>query len=238
MKTSNRGRALLIEFEGFRASAYIPVPGDRPTIGYGFTKGVTMGQHMTRAQADARLTTELVEYERAVALACTRAPNQNEFDAMVCLCWNIGQAGFAKSTVVRAHNRGDSQAAARAFGLWNKSGGVVYAGLTRRRAAESALYLDPAHAGAEYAEHNMPQSIDAETPMTASPINRASVVAGVTTGAATVTQILNAISETGEASTRAMAGNSSLLIVLGVVAVLSVGYAIWNRVAQRRGGWA
>ena len=101
MKLSPQGRAKLKAYEGFRAEAYIPVPGDVPTIGYGFTAGVTMGMTMTRAQADARLTTELGPYERAVEQACTRKPNQNQLDAMVSLCWNIGIAGFRRSTVLR-----------------------------------------------------------------------------------------------------------------------------------------
>ena len=242
MKLSAKGKALLKEFEGFVDHAYIPVPGDRPTIGYGFTEGVELGMKMTRAQADARLITELQRYERTVEDACAIAPNQNQFDAMVCLCWNIGMSGFAKSTVLKAHNRGDFQAASRAFGLWNKSGGVTYAGLTRRRAAESALYLEPVPDDVSDPEqghqHTMPQTIDPESKLTASPINRASVVAGVTTGAATITQILNAIADAGDASQRALSGHGLLLPVLGVVALLSIGYVVWNRWVQRKQGWA
>lgn len=242
MKTSPRGIGKLKDYEGFRGVAYIPVPGDRWTIGYGFTEGVTEGMTMTRAQADARLITELLPYERAVNDGCTLAPNQNEFDAMLLLCWNIGIGGFLRSTVLKAHNRGDHQSAARAFGLWNKSGGVVYPGLTRRRAMESALYLEPIPDDVsdpiDGSQHRMPQTVDPESRMTASPINRSAVVAGVTTGAATITQILNAISDAGDASQRALSGHGLLLPVLGVVALLSIGYVVWNRWAQRRNGWA
>lgn len=59
MHLSPTGRAALKRLEGFRARAYIPVPGDVPTIGYGFTKGVNLGDTMTPAEADARLVQEL-----------------------------------------------------------------------------------------------------------------------------------------------------------------------------------
>ena len=95
-------------------------------------------------QAEARLITELLGYEQAVLSGCTLEPNQNQLDAMCSLAWNIGIAGLLRSTVLKCHNRGDAQSASRAFGLWNKAGGREWAGLTRRRAAEAALYLEPA----------------------------------------------------------------------------------------------
>lgn len=249
MKTSPAGRAKLIEFEGFSAKAYIPVPGDRPTIGHGFTRGVKMGMAMTRAQADARLITELREYEQAVEQACTLEPNQNQFDAMVCLCWNIGIAGFQRSTVLRAHNRGDFQAAARAFGLWNQSSGVVYPGLTRRRAAEAALYLKPvpgvvqrivegaipaAHAD-ELPPEPMPQTVDGERSMGQSSINRAGVVAGGTAAVATVAETVNTVANVKSGVDSL---GSWLVPVLLIVVVCLCGYIVWERFGQRKGGWA
>lgn len=143
MRLSSDGRARLKQLEGFRATAYQPVPNDRWTIGYGFTKGVKPGDTITLAEADARLIEELRPYEQAVRDGCTVLPNQNQFDAMVLLCFNIGTGGFARSTVLREHNAGNAQAAAQAFALWNKAGGKVYAGLVKRRAQESDLYLTP-----------------------------------------------------------------------------------------------
>lgn len=232
MKLSPQGRAKLKAYEGFRAEAYIPVPGDVPTIGYGFTAGVTMGMTMTRAQADARLTTELGPYERAVEQACTRKPNQNQLDAMVSLCWNIGIAGFRRSTVLKAHNRGDHQAAARAFGLWNKSSGMVYAGLTRRRAEEAATYLTPTD---DAPLTSMPQQIDSESRMTESPMNRAGVVAGGTAAVATVAETARTVADV-KYSTAAL--GDWLVPILLVAVVALCGYLIWQRVRQRAQGWA
>ena len=236
MRLSNPSRERLRRLEGFRAKAYIPGPGDRVTIGYGFTDGVKMGDIMTREEADARLIEELRPYEMAVWQACTNEPNQNEFDAMTSLAYNIGTAGFKRSTVLKAHNRGDKQAAARAFGLWNKSGGKVYAGLTKRRAEESALYLtpEPDDVSAPIAPA-MPQRIDPESTMTESPINRAGVVAGGTAAVATVAETARTVADV-KYSTQAL--GDWLVPVLLIVVVALCGFMVWQRIRQRREGWA
>ena len=231
MRTNKKGVALIIEYEGFRSEAYIPVPGDVPTIGFGFTRGVQMGDRMTRSEAAERLKRELIEYENGVAAACTRTPNENEFSALVSFAYNVGVGGLRKSSVLKAHNRGDKQAAARAFALWNKSGGKVYAGLTRRRAAEAALYLEPVAID----EVMMPQPIDSEKPMPASTINRASVVAGGTATVAAVSETINAVNEVKYG----VAGLGDWLVPALLVAVVALaGYIVWERLKQRKGGWA
>jgi len=246
MHVSPRGRALIKQFEGFREIAYQDVVGVW-TIGYGFTRGVTPGQHMTLAQAEARLITELLGYEQAVLSGCTLEPNQNQLDAMCSLAWNIGIAGFLRSTVLRAHNRGDFQSASRAFGLWNKAGGREWAGLTRRRAAEAALYLEPAPGlvqrvvegaipAAQAGEvpppppaQAMPQQIDHESGMGASGINRAATIAGTTAATVgAVSSIKQSVSDLG--------GWVVPLLCVAVVAL--AGYIIWQRWQQRKKGWA
>lgn len=235
MKLSQSALDELKVFEGFRPNAYIPVPGDVPTIGYGFTKGVDMGDTMTLEEAEHRLIEEVRPYEQAVAQACTLRPNQNEFDAMVLLCYNIGIAGFRRSSVLKAHNRGDKPAASRAFGLWNKSGGKEYAGLTRRRGLEGARYLKPS-SGAPIAEVTaaMPQTVDSESSMGQSPINRAGVVAG---GTAAVT----AVAEVARTATDVKSSVTFLgdwLVPLLLVAVVALcGYIVWQRINQRKEGW-
>jgi lysozyme len=207
----------------------------------------TPGQHMTPQQAEARLITELLGYEQAVLSGCTLEPNQNQLDAMCSLAWNIGIAGFLRSTVLRAHNRGDFQSASRAFGLWNKAGGREWAGLTRRRAAEAALYLEPAPGlvqrvvegaipGAQAGEvpppppaQAMPQQIDHESGMGASAINRAATIAGTTAATVgAVSSIKQSVSDLG--------GWVVPLLCVAVVAL--AGYIIWQRWQQRREGWA
>lgn len=237
MKTSPRGIALIKQFEGFRSAAYQDVAGVW-TIGYGFTKGVQPGDRMTRAQADQRLADELHTYEAAVA-AAAGACNQNQFDALVCFAWNVGAAGMRGSSVIKAHRRGDHEAAARAFGLWNKSAGKVWPGLTRRRAAEAALYLEPVADDVsdplEGPAQAMPQVVEPERPMAASTINRAGVVAGGTAAVATVAETVSTVSSVK----RGVEDLGSWLVPLLLLAVVGLcGYIVWERVKQRRGGWA
>lgn len=236
MPINNDGIALLQEFESFAktkpgkpnvAHAYQDMVGVW-TIGWGFTKGVREGDTMTRAMADRRLAEELEEYVQPIRRACTGETTDNQLAAMACLAWNIGIAGFLKSTVLKCHNRGDYQAAARAFSLWNKAGGQVVRGLTRRRAAEAALYLKPMEGEAE----PMPQRVDGESNLGRSPIiTGTSITAGTATvgvvaeGARSVKDIRESLGDW-------------LPVVLVVIAIGAAGWVIWSRVKQRRGGWA
>lgn len=227
MRTSNQGISLIKEFEGFRDHAYRDPVGIW-TIGYGFTKGVRSGDTMTREQAEQRLRDELGQYERAVEQATGGSVTQAQFDALVSFAWNVGIKGMAGSSVIKAHNRGDHQAAARAFALWNKAGGKVWPGLTRRRAAEAAMYLS-----GEPVE--MPQAVEPESHMTASPINRASVVAGGTAAVATVAETARTVADVKYSVTSL---GDWLIPILLLVIVGLCGYLVWQRVRQRREGWA
>lgn len=240
-KTSHRGLALIRRFEGFRGVAYL-CPAGVPTIGYGTTSGVTHAdvkakRTITRQEAERLLTRDLIVYEAAVARALTRPPNQNQWDACVCFAYNVGAAGFAGSSVVKAHNRGDTVAAARAFGLWNKArvGGVLkpLPGLTARRAAEAALYAEPVlHSVADEMEP-LPQIVEPERPMATSKINRASVAAGAT---ATLAAVQETVQTVGGVKYGVESLGNWLVpgLLLAVVALCA--YIVWERLAQRQDG--
>ena len=170
--------ALIAESEGLRLAAY-RCPAGVPTIGWGETDGVRMGDTCTKEQADRWLFEDLTERADAVRAACTNPPSSNELGAFVSLSYNIGLAAFRKSTALRLHNAGDHAGASRAICLWDKArvDGVLVAlkGLTARRAKEQALYLTPD----EPAAAPMPQAIEPESKIAASPI----VQGGVTTTA-------------------------------------------------------
>ena len=227
MRTSQRGLEVIKEFEGFREHAYRDPVGIW-TIGYGFTRGVQAGDRMTREQADRRLRDELGQYERAVEQATGGSVTQPQFDALVSFAWNVGAKGMAGSSVIKAHNRGDRQAAARAFALWNKAGGKVWPGLTRRRAAEAALYLS-----GEPVE--MPQAVEPERPMTASTINRAGVVAGGTAAVATVAETARTVADV-KYSAQSLGDWLVPVLLLAVVGLCA--YIVWERVKVRREGWS
>lgn len=135
---------------------------------------------------------------------------------------------MAGSSVIKAHNRGDHQAAARAFSLWNKAGGKVWPGLTRRRAAEAALYLS-----GEPVE--MPQAVEPERPMTASTINRAGVVAGGTAAVATVAETARTVADV-KYSAQSLGDWLVPVLLLAVVGLCA--YIVWERVKVRREGWS
>ena len=141
----DQGLALIRQFEGLRLDAYQDVAGIW-TIGYGHIRGVTPGMRITEAQADQALLDDLAGTQSAVNSAIgDAATTDNQFSAMVVLCFNIGSANYCSSTVLQEHLAGNYQAAADAFLMWNKahvSGELqVVAGLGNRRTAERALYL-------------------------------------------------------------------------------------------------
>lgn len=116
--------------------------GDPWTIGWGSTgPDVKRGVIWTRKQCDDRFTAHLGEFARKVTKAIgAAATTQRQFDAMVSLAYNIGMGNFSSSTLLKKHKAGDNAGAAAEFGKWNKANKKVMAGLTRRRAAEAALY--------------------------------------------------------------------------------------------------
>ena len=110
------------------------------TIGWGTTgPDVKRGTVWTQAQCDDRFARDLQRFAREVRSALGSAPTtQGQFDALVSFHYNTG--AIAKATLTKLHRAGNFAAARHEFGKWNKSGGQVLAGLTRRRAAEAALY--------------------------------------------------------------------------------------------------
>lgn len=137
-KTSQRGIDLIKEFEGFSSYAYL-CPANVWTIGYGHTKGVKRGDKVTAPEAEQLLRDDLAYFEAKVAALCP-VTTQSQYDALVSFCYNLGEGNLESSTLRKKHNAGDYAGAAKEFARWNKAGGKVLAGLTRRRAAEAALY--------------------------------------------------------------------------------------------------
>lgn len=148
MNLGKPGTDLIKRFEGCekrmpdgRFAAYL-CPAGVPTIGFGSTgHDIKMGMVWTQAQCDARFAEHVADFAATLTKLIGNAPTtQNQFDAMCSLIYNIGQGNFAKSSVLRLHKAEDYEGAAKSFGLWNKGGGKVLAGLTTRRAAEAQLY--------------------------------------------------------------------------------------------------
>ena len=142
MKTSQRGLALIAEFEGLELKAYPdPGTGGEPfTIGYGHTGGVKLGDTCTKAQALEWLAEDVVEAEEAIEKYVKVDLSQDQFDALVSFIFNCGAGNFKNSTMLSMINRGEFENAAAQFVRWNRAAGNVMVGLTRRRMAESSLF--------------------------------------------------------------------------------------------------
>jgi lysozyme len=234
--------ALIAEREGCRLKAY-RCPAGVWTCGFGETEGITPETQWTQAEADERFCLALGKYSGAVQALCTQAPGPNQLGAMTSLAYNIGLGGFRASSVLRAHNRGDWQGAARAFALWNKAtidGTLqVLRGLTARRAAEAALYLTPE---ADDAREPMPQIVQAESTVAASPI----IKGGATTvGAGVVAALAEARDALGPLGAGLTAAKDFASTVLGIppswvlpAVLIGAGIVVvrW-RLKQRVDGW-
>lgn len=145
-EVNEAGVRLVQEFEGCRLDAY-RCPAGIPTIGYGATgPDIRMGMVWTQEEAEARLIEDVQRFADAVERALTVDVSDNEFAAMVSLAFNIGAGAFRKSTLLRLVNDGHFEAAAQQFERWNRAGGRVMVGLTRRRRAERALFETPGDA--------------------------------------------------------------------------------------------
>lgn len=127
--------------EGYTDKAVIPIPGDVPTLGFGSTEGVKLGDKTTPAVALERALRD-VSKDEAIVKRCVKVPlSQNEYDAAIQLAYNIGPTAFCRSTVVKRWNAGDYAGGCDAFLMWVKAGGKVLHGLVNRRQEERRLCL-------------------------------------------------------------------------------------------------
>ncbi|MBS6132789.1 MAG: lysozyme [Enterobacter cloacae] len=145
MQTSEKGIALIKQFEGCKLTAYLDSVGVW-TIGYGWTqpvdgKPIRAGMTIKQETAERLLKTGLVSYESDVSRLVKVGLTQGQFDALVSFTYNLGARSLSTSTLLRKLNAGDYAGAADEFLRWNKAGGKVLNGLTRRREAERALFL-------------------------------------------------------------------------------------------------
>lgn len=141
MKASNQLLERIKEFEGLRLKAYRD-SGGKPTIGYGHTLGVRMGQRITEQQAEEMLRQDL--------WVAGRFPNtmkeidtQGKYDAVVSFIFNLGVGSFKRSTLYKhiKHHAPDKMIQAE-FRRWTHSGGKVLSGLVKRREWEAKRWTE------------------------------------------------------------------------------------------------
>jgi len=141
MQTSEQGLALIKQYEGFSAVPYI-CPAGKNTIGYGHVihAGENFPNPISENDAKNLLGDDVKIPEQAVNRLVTAQLNQNQFDALISLIYNIGAGAFENSTLLRVLNLGEYDQAAEQFDRWVYAGGKPADGLIARRGAEKALF--------------------------------------------------------------------------------------------------
>lgn len=136
MKISGKGIELIKKYEGLRLTAYHLSGEKYHTIGYGhYGPDVKPAMRITKKQAEDLLRSDLVKFERSVS-SIYKGATQSQFDALVSFTYNCGAANLKK--LVKDRNPAQI---ADAMLLYNKAGGRVLSGLTRRRKEERSLFL-------------------------------------------------------------------------------------------------
>ena len=149
MNIGKKGLDLIKKFEGWYSKPYLD-PIKKPTIGYGFTyylpsrKKVTMqDKAMTLEEGELMLKEVLKGYEKDVLRLVKKPLNQNQFDALVSFTYNLGATNLSTSTLLRKININPNDPTIKnEFPRFNRAGGKVYEGLTKRRKEEASLYFD------------------------------------------------------------------------------------------------
>ncbi len=163
-EVNDAGLALIKEFEGIRdgnrttpnIDPYMD-PVEIWTIGWGhairsggrFLRGeadrslchALYPDGLSREQCEQLLRADLLGFCRDVSAALTVPTTDSQFAALVSFSYNLGVGALKSSTLLKYHNRSKFLEASEFFERWNKAGGKVLPGLTRRRLAEKKLYL-------------------------------------------------------------------------------------------------
>lgn len=146
MKIDTTGANLIKQFEGCKLKAYLDSV-KVPTIGWGNTQyengsKVKLGDTITQERADELFLLIVAKFEDGVTKLLRWQITQNKFNALVSFAYNVGLGNLGKSTLLKKVNANPSDPTISAeFAKWNKAGGKVLLGLTRRRKAESDLYF-------------------------------------------------------------------------------------------------
>lgn len=140
MKPSQACIDFIKSFEGFKPHAYL-CPAGVWTIGYGTTEYVTPGDTVTEEEACDLLRQDVHEAADAVDDLVDVELTQSQYDALCSFIYNVGRSAFENSTLLKMLNQGKSaKEIGPQFLRWNKAGGQVLTGLTRRREDEKRMF--------------------------------------------------------------------------------------------------
>lgn len=146
MRISDNCVKLIKHHEGVRNMPYqdpigLWTVGVGHLMGNGKTRPKDWNRKRTDAEVDELLRKDIARFENGVDALITVPLNQNQFDALVCFAFNVGNGNLQASTLRRKLNRGDYEGAADEFPKWRKAAGRVLPGLVKRRKDERTLFL-------------------------------------------------------------------------------------------------
>lgn len=136
----SRAADFIAPFEGCSLTAY-KCPAGIWTVGFGHTRNVTPETSLTQEEALALLQEDLAISYKAVQRLIKYPLKENQIIALIDFTFNLGSGSLQRSSLRSKINRGDVGDAASEFLKWNRAGGVVLKGLTKRREAERRLFL-------------------------------------------------------------------------------------------------
>ena len=142
----NKGISLIKKYEGCKLKAYL-CPAKIPTIGWGNTMyengaKVKLGDEITQQRADELLLHVVGYFEKEIQKLVTCKLSDNQFGALTSFAYNLGIGNLRVSTLLKKVNANPIDPTIKdEFLKWNKAGGKVLAGLTKRRQEEATLYF-------------------------------------------------------------------------------------------------
>lgn len=237
-QTSNEGIDLIKQFEGLHKvqpdgtiSSY-RCPAGKWTIGWGSCKAVRSGMKITKDEAELRLREDIREHADIVKQYVTVPLTQGQFDSLVSFVFNLGGGNFRSSTLLKKLNKGLYDDVPEQILRWNKAridGKLTpLKGLTRRRAAEAAIFSSDAKFPADSGGPIAPQKVSAAAPK---PLAKSKTMAGVgIAGAAT------GLNEMAGELQGLVAYADSLKIVFLLCAVGGIALAAYARFKDHKDG--
>jgi lysozyme len=236
---STLGIDTLKRLEGFRARAYLDSVGV-PTIGYGSTEDVQLGDSITEMEAERRLRNDVAGIERDIQRLVKVPLAQAQFDALVCFIYNIGAGAFARSTALRVLNAErydlvDDEMRRWVYGTDRASGErVKLNGLVRRRMIESDLWnAEDAPATDPRPRPLVPSSPDIEmNPVGepgAVPAQRGQVAAATATGIGAAGVALSETAQSLAPVSQSSAGLQLLFVGLALIGAVFTVVALTRR---------
>lgn len=202
-------------------------PANILTIGFGHTKGVKKNMRLTKQEAENLLRDDMKIYEADVKRLVDVPLTQYQFDALVSFVFNLGSGAFSGSTLRKKLNAGDYSAVPAQLMRWNKArvGGKLQplTGLTRRRAAEAALFTLDAQLPSDDADVPMAQKPVAQDKK---PLAKSKTLAGA--GIAGAATALNEVSGQIEGLVAYADSLKTVFLVCAIGGIALAAYARWK----------